>query len=316
MTSGVAVIIVTHNSQSVIGPCLSAATGCGEIVVVDNASSDHTCRIVEYAPAARLIRNTDNRGFAAAANQGIRDTQRPLLLLLNPDAILKTTIEPLVEECLQPGVGAAAGRLVDIHGRDQTGFNVRRFPTPTALAFELLGLNGLWPGNPVNRRYRCLDFDSRQAQDIEQPAGAFLMVRRDVWEEIGGFDEQFVPLWFEDVDLCLRMRQAGHTIRFVPSCIAEHAGAHSIPAMTVQQRHAAWYGNLLRFSYKHFSKSSYRWLHATVLIGLACRWLRCLLRADAGQERKAYRKVFKRFADAGSCRDRNAAIQLGSTSPS
>ena len=316
MTSDVAAVIVTHNSGSVIGRCLRGAAGCGEIVVVDNASSDETCEVVRNeAPGVKLIRNPDNRGFAAAVNQGIHATHRPFVLLLNPDAVLKTSVEPLVEECLQPGVGAAAGKLVHESGRFQAGFNVRRFPTATSLTFEVLGINHMWPSNPVNRRYRCLDFDPRKPQEVEQPAGALLMVRRDVLEQIDNLDQQFSPLWFEDVDLCLRIRQAGHAIRYVPFSIAEHTGAHSVLSLAVQQRHAAWYGNLLRFSYKHSPKWTCRRLHAAVLIGLACRWLWCVLSSKESQERDAYRAVLKLIKHARLSREFSAGMRLSSTSP-
>ena len=67
----------------------------------------------------------------------------------------------------------------------------------------------MWPGNPVNRRWRCHDLDLSVAQDVEQPAGACLLVRGSVWQELGGLDERFHPLWFEDVDFCQRLKQRG-----------------------------------------------------------------------------------------------------------
>ena len=316
MTSDVAAVIVTHNSASVIGRCLRTAAGCGEVVVVDNSSADDTSEVVrnEFS-AVKLIRNPDNRGFAAAANQGIHATRCPFVLLLNPDAVLTTSVEPLVEACLQPGVGAAAGRLLDENGQHQAGFNVRRFPTATTLAFEVLGINRMWRSNPVNRRYRCVEFDPEQAQEVEQPAGAFLMLRRDVLERIGYLDERFHPLWFEDVDLCMRIRQAGHAIRYVPASIAEHSGAHSVPSLDVRQRHLAWYGNLLRFNYKHFPTWTRRRLHAAVMAGVVCRWLYCVLGSKTSQERDAYREVIKLIADTRPFQGASTAIQMESTSP-
>jgi hypothetical protein len=199
---GIGAIVVTYNSEAEIGPCLDAALRHTErVVVVDNASSDGTLGEVRKRPGVSLISNAENRGFAAAANQGMKALDVPFLLLLNPDAALETGVEPLAEACGQTGVGASAGKLVDVEGRPQSGFSVRRLPTPAALAFEVLGLNRIWRRNPVNRRYRCLDLDLDTPADVEQPAGAFLMIRRDVWQELGGFDEQFHPVWFEDVDM-------------------------------------------------------------------------------------------------------------------
>ena len=309
MSGDIAVVVVTFNSAGEIGPCLRSVrqmagggqspAAAAEVVVVDNASTDDTCQVAAQAdPAARLIRNCSNRGFAAAVNQAIQATTRPLLLLLNPDAILKTPLSPMAEECRRAAVGAVGGKLVDVGGLPQRGFNIRSFPTPAAFAAEVFLINRLWPSNPVNRRYRRLDFDPEQAQDVEQPAGAFLMLRRDVLETIGGLDEDFYPLWFEDVDLCLRIRNAGYALRYVPGAMAEHGGAHSLRTLPVQARHLAWYGNLLRFGHKHFSPAGRRWLRPILLGGVFCRWLACRLKAGAGEERRAYRQTMKMLLGA------------------
>src|SRR5262249_34250098 len=186
-------------------PCLDAALPAGAFIVVDNASGDGTLEQVRRR-GVRLIANSLNRGFAAAVNQGIRAIGSDLVLLLNPDAVLKTSLEPLRLACAAPKAGAVGGKLVDSNRIVQTGFTVRRLPTPLALALEVLLLNRLWPGNPVNWHYRCYGFDHDKLTEVEQPAGAFLMFRREVWEDLGGLDEQFYPVWFEDVDFCKRLR--------------------------------------------------------------------------------------------------------------
>ena len=304
MSNSAAVVIVTHNSAAQVGACLAALRqyawnegGAGvveEVVVVDNASGDGCCEIVEtQAPAAKLIRNRTNRGFAAAVNQGVRATVSPLVLLLNPDAYLESGLDGLVRAFDLPEVGAAGGRLVDASGEWQRGFNVRSFPTPAALALEVLLANRVWPRNPVNRRYRMLGFDPQREQDVEQPAGAFLMFRREIWEKLGGLDEAFHPLWFEDVDFCLRLRQAGRRIRYVPGAVARHAGGHSVRPAAVQFRQLAWYGSFLRFCHKHYSAGTYRGLRAATAAGLGMRWCACWGGAGDRNERKAYGSALK-----------------------
>ena len=306
MKDGVAVLVVTHNSARSVAGCLRSLGAVAETVVVDNASADNTCRIVEEtAPQIRLIRNPENRGFAAAVNQGVRSSSSPLVLLLNPDAALLTPLDDMVRQCLVTNVGAVGGRLVDAAGRPQVGFNVRSFPTPAALACEVLLLNRLWPSNPVNRRYRRLNWDPKRPQDVDQPAGAFLMVRRDVLETVGLLDEDFTPIWFEDVDLCLRIRLAGYRICYVPAVVAQHEGAHSLHSLSVEQRQLAWYGNLLCFAYKHFPASAFHCLRPMVLAGVVLRWLVVWLRAgDAGQ-RKAYAQVMRLVVGRGPRRPRH-----------
>jgi GT2 family glycosyltransferase len=267
------IVIVTHASEAEIGACLDRALETGaEIVVVDNASQDRTCLEVTRRNV-RLITNPENRGFAAAVNQGIRALDAPFVLLLNPDARLETRIDVLVECCRQPGVAGAGGKLVDAAGCPQTGFAVRSLPSPAALICEALLLNRLWPGNPINWHYRCLGFDYSTPGDVEQPAGAFLMIRRDVWQELNGFDERFHPLWFEDVDFCWRARQRGYRMRYTPDAVAKHTGGHSIAKISLENRQLYWYRSLLGFAAKHYRSSTSRMVCAAVFLGSIPRML-------------------------------------------
>jgi GT2 family glycosyltransferase len=262
------IVIVTYNSAAEIGACLDAALRTGaEIVVVDNASSDGTLAEVRRH-SVRLIANSSNRGFAAAVNQGFRALPAcAYVLLLNPDAVLEGGLEPLREACAQPGVAAAGGCLLDSQGRPQIGFMVRRFPTPAVLICEALLVNRLWPHNPVNRRYRELGLDPAAPREVEQPAGALLMVRRTVWQETGGFAEEYFPLWFEDVDFCRRAAGRGYRLFYVPGVVAKHTGAHSISRLTVEMRRFYWYRSLLRYSARHFAPLAFRAVSLAVVTG-------------------------------------------------
>jgi N-acetylglucosaminyl-diphospho-decaprenol L-rhamnosyltransferase len=269
--SATGIVIVTWNSGEEIGACLDAARRTGaEIVVVDNASEDHTLREVQQR-GVRIIANNRNLGFAAAVNQGVRALDAPLILLLNPDAVIEGGIEALRRHCVSPGTAGAGGMLLDDQGRPQSGFMVRRFPTAATLGFEALGLNRLWPNNPVNWHYRCKDLSEAATAEVEQPAGAFFMIRRQVWEELGGFDEGFFPLWFEDVDFCKRAQDAGYRIYFVPEAVAKHRGAHSIRKMTLEFRQFYWYRSLLRYSAKHFRPVQLKVICLAVVVGSVLR---------------------------------------------
>ncbi len=263
----IGIVIVTYNSAAEIGPCLDAALATlAEVVVVDNASSDHTVQQVR-SRGATLIANPVNRGFAAAVNQGIRSIGADFILLLNPDALLQSSLEPLRAACAMPGVGAAGGKLLNSDGSPQTGFTVRRLPTPFVLAFEILLINRLWPRNPLNWHYRCYGFDHEAPAEVEQPAGAFLMLRREAWEAIGGLDEQFCPIWFEDVDFCKRLRDRAYRVRYEPGSVAVHRGGHSIQKILLEKRELYWYGSLLRYAFKHFPGGASRLLCLAVILG-------------------------------------------------
>ena len=266
-------VIVTYNSEAEIGTCLDAVQLTGApVVVVDNDSGDGTCAKV-HQRGVRLIANTENRGFAAAVNQGVRALDTPYVLLLNPDAQLQSGLEALADCCRRDRVAAACGQLIDEAGRPQTGFAVRSLPSAAALICEVLLINRLWPHNPVNWHYRCLDFDFSAEHQVEQPAGAFLMIRRDVWQELGGFDEKFYPLWFEDVDFCWRAKDKGYGILYTPLAVAKHTGGHSLVKISLENRQLYWYGSVLRFAAKHYRASTVRIVCLAAGLGLTLRML-------------------------------------------
>ncbi len=269
--SQIGIVIVTWFSEEEIGACLDAALRTGaDVVVVDNASGDGT--VAEVARrGVRLIANASNRGFAGAVNQGIAVLNCPYILLLNPDAAPESGLEALREACDLPRAAGAGGRLVGADGVSQTGFMVRALPTPAALSLEVLLLNRLWPGNPVNRRYRALGADYSKRMQVEQPAGAFLMIRRAIWEELGGFDESFFPLWFEDVDFCRRAMDRGYVLYYEPRAVAKHTGAHAVRKIGVEMRQVYWYRSLLRYSAKHFRPAAFRAVCASALAGSILR---------------------------------------------
>lgn len=271
--SDIGVVVVTYHSEAEIGACLDAALATGaEMVVVDNGSTDGTVDEVRRRPV-RLIANSTNRGFAAAVNQGFATLQCQYVLLLNPDCVLQSGLAPLRDACALPGAAGAGGLLFDAAGRPQIGFMVRRFPTATSLALEALLLNRIWPRNPVNRRYRALDLDYGCRNEVEQPAGAFLMLRRAVWEELGGLDESYYPLWFEEVDFCRRAAAQGYRLYYEPRAVAKHTGAHSISRLTVEMRRIYWYRSLLKYAARHFRPLAFRGVCLAVAAGSVLRMI-------------------------------------------
>ena len=267
----IGIVIVTYNSCADIGRCLDAAQGSGaEIVVVDNASSDETLAEVR-SRGVRVVANPTNRGFAAAVNQGFAALTTPYVLLLNPDAEVLEGLDALRAACDLPGSAGAGGKLVDAKGSAQIGFMIRQLPTPLNLTLEVLLLNRALPNNRINRKYRGLELNYNNRIPAEQPAGAFLMVRREIWQELGGFDEGFFPLWFEDVDFCRRVRDRGYQLYYVPEAVARHRGGHSISQLSVEKRRIYWYGSLLRYSAKHFHPASFRVVCLAVVAGSLLR---------------------------------------------
>jgi len=269
--SRVTVVVVTYNSSEVIDACLDSCRPL-DVVVVDNASSDETVQKVNAHSSVRLLANSQNRGFAAAVNQGFLASQGAYVLLLNPDVRLDAPPDPLIAALdNDPRCAIAAGVLTNENGAIQYGFTARKFPGAKTLAFEALGLNRVFPRSSVNRKYRCLDRNFTALSEVDQPAGAFLLIRRQAWETLGGFDERFFPVWFEDVDFCKRAREAGYRIVLDPSVRARHEGGHSVNRLSRECREQYWYGSLLKYAAKHLPAHQFRAVAAAVALGAVFR---------------------------------------------
>ncbi len=290
-------IVVTHNSVAAIDACLQALIGepC-EVIVVDNASTDDSVKRAEQYPA-RLLANQQNRGFGAAVNQGAKEATGDVLLILNPDAISEPGSVAAILRCMESTqADAAGGALLEADGRPDRGFAFRRLPNFWALAFEATLVNQVWQGNPVNRRYRCLDADYSREQEVEQPAGACLAIRRSAWDKLGGFDEQFFPVWFEDVDLCKRLRGQGSRIVYCPDARFRHAGAHSVGLLSFRDKQLFWYRNMLRYARKHFSGGKVFLLRLAIIKGMVLRMIGALFgarKAELGKTLSAYGAVIR-----------------------
>lgn len=267
----IAAIVVTYNSGAEIGACLDSLQALSTVVVVDNASSDRTVDEVSKRPWVRLISNRHNRGFAAAVNQGVRACSEPLLLILNPDTVLMTGLDGMASVAEEHGI--VGGALLDAGGKPQAGFTVRRLPTATTLIFETLGWNRFWPENPVNRGYRYVGRNLDEGGPAEQPAGAFLMVRRDVFQALDGFDESFYPVWFEDVDFARRAKDAGYRVQYFSDAAVRHLGAHSVGKLPHSSRTLYWYVSLLRYAAKYFSPMQFRAICGAVVAGCGLKFV-------------------------------------------
>lgn len=272
------IVIVNWNTRDYLLAALESlelhAPGCEhELLVVDNASGDASVSAVEERfPRVRVIANGHNLGYARGNNQGAATARGRYLLLLNPDVVIP---EGVLDRALaimdeEADIGALGARLVHPDGRVQQ--SVRGFPAPLAVACEALGLSRLFPRSRVLASYRMPWFDYQKRSDVDQPMGTFLMIRREAWDRVGPFDERF-PIFFNEVDWCLRARQAGFRIVYAPEVEIVHYGGASTaqvaPAMAWESRRG-----LLAFYRKHYRgpvnapaywlAAGASWLHAWV----------------------------------------------------
>ena len=276
------ILIVTWNSERWIDRCLrslpAACEGLAyEVVVYDNASTDKTLSLLPE-DATRVIRSKQNDGFAAGTNRAIEQSLGPYVFLLNPDCDLDPRALTVLCDFLDhnPNAAAAAPLLVGEGGGSQREFQLRRLPTLRALAAEALLVNKMLPRNRATAHYRYRDLDLSVPVRIEQPAAAALLVRRSVFEEIGPFDEQFSPAWFEDVDYCRRLAQAKKELFVVPAATARHVGGASLEHMSYSTFIDLWYRNMWRYARKWFSPSRAEALRLAVIAGMLMRCVAAL----------------------------------------
>lgn len=199
------VVIVTYNSAADIGNCLSALRD-EDVVVVDNASSDETPAIAErHGCRTRVIRNAVNRGFAAAANQGMRAVGGADVVLLNPDVIVSpAALDRLADTARRTGAGLVAPRLTYPDGTNQE--SARAFPTLR----HLVGRRTALRHTSLGRHWHLRGLQRPSAPElckIDWVIGAVMYIPRTSVEVTGGFDERFF-LYGEDVDLCARLWRA------------------------------------------------------------------------------------------------------------
>jgi N-acetylglucosaminyl-diphospho-decaprenol L-rhamnosyltransferase len=228
VAAAVAIVIVAYNAGELLRRCLAAVgNGQHEVVVVDNASPDReTAAVCADFPAVRLIERSRNEGFAAGANTGIAATDAPWVLLLNPDAWPLDDGVAALWRCAEDDerAGALGPLLVDGNGRPSRS-TIRPPLTPATLA--------LWAAVPgrVSRAYDLWRRATRRGSSAEVRPSEFLqasalLVRREAFDAIGGFDTRFF-MYAEDADLCERLRGAGWTLAVCPEATFVHVGGGS-----------------------------------------------------------------------------------------
>ena len=256
--AGLDIIIVNWNAGEQLRRCVesvAAAERTGfelmRVVVVDNGSTDRSAEgLGGRALPLTVIRNASNRGFAAACNEGAEGSRAEYVLFLNPDTVLfSDSLSKPIADMENPEhrtVGIVGIQLIDERGA--VSHSCARFPTAGRILSKSLGLYRLAPR--LFPSYQMADWDHGRSREVDYVSGAFFLVRRRVFVELGGFDERFF-VYFEETDFSRRMRDRGWTSRFLAEAKAVHRGG----GVSEQARaHRLFYAAASRMLYatKHF----------------------------------------------------------------
>jgi hypothetical protein len=260
------IVILNYNSGNMLAECLEAAcrSAAGldfEIHAVDNASSDGSFEAARHRfgplTSIRWVENKENIGFARGNNPAIRLSQGRWVALINPDTLVQgdalarlvRLVDPL------PRVGIAGGKLLYPDGSYQWACR-RKIPTPgTALA--------RFTGKPMHYNYPD---DPDQEMEVEAVSGSFMLIRRKTVEQVGVLDESFF-MYGEDLDYCLRTRQAGWQILYQPAVAAVHAKGESSRRGSLKALYE-FYRAMWVFYRKHYAAQRNGLLNSAVLSGI------------------------------------------------
>ena len=283
MTPEIAAILVNYNSGNELRHALLSVAGgmAGrpwEAIVVDNASRDDSAAATaEFAPHAALIRNADNVGFGRGINQGVAASSAPLMLIMNPDCrLLDGALDVLRRElATHPSCGLVGPRILDPDGSVQG--SARGDPDMlTGLFGRTSPLRRVLPGLTVSKRNVVAGAEvSENAPGVvvDWVSGACMLVRREAFNAVGGFDEGYFLYW-EDADLCRRLRSRGYDVRYVPGATAVHrVGQSSQTARAASVR--AFHESAYRYYATHVAPGPLnpRRAVARVILGARCWWV-------------------------------------------
>lgn len=255
MTPVVSIIIVSWNVKDLLRQNLSQLFALRdevptEVIVVDNASQDGSARMVREAfPWVTWIQNDWNAGFSAAVNEGLQVARGRVVLLLNPDMCVRAGALRRVVDILdaRPDIGVVGARLLAPDGTLVP--SVRRDPTRWDQWAILLKLPHLALARRALDRYHATDMDYAVSQAVEQVRGSFVAFRASLTQAIGEYDERFF-LWFEDVDFCKRVREAGWLVWYAADVAVQDAVGRSFAQVPVRRKQWMYARSLVSYGRK------------------------------------------------------------------
>ncbi len=224
-----------------------------EIIVVDNASDDGSVEFIrEKFPQITLIVNQTNLGFSKANNAALKIAKGKFILLINPDTIVsEDTITKMIEFLNEhPDAGLAGCKILNPDGSLQLACR-RSFPGPWTSFCKVTGLSTLFPKSKLFAKYNLTYLDENSTYEVDAISGSFMMMKREAYEKVGGFDEQFF-MYGEDLDLCYRIQKNGYKVYYYPGTQIIHYKGESTKRSSLDETNI-FYDAMHLFVKKHFS---------------------------------------------------------------
>ncbi|MGE5812065.1 MAG: glycosyltransferase [Ignavibacteria bacterium] len=254
------IIIVNYNVKEFIQNLLHSIfkAGCNlkyEIIIIDNASDDGSADFIkEKFPNINLISNKKNLGFGKANNIGLAAAKGKYILLINPDTLIREdTLEKMISFFeSSPDAGLAGCKILNPDGSLQLACR-RSFPGPWTSFCKVTGLSSLFPHSRLFARYNLTYLDENRTYEVDAISGSFMMMKKEVYEKIGGFDEQFF-MYGEDLDLCYRIQKAGWKVYYTPDTQIIHYKGESTRRSSLDET-KIFYDAMNLFVKKHLSSS-------------------------------------------------------------
>jgi N-acetylglucosaminyl-diphospho-decaprenol L-rhamnosyltransferase len=293
------VIIVSYNVKHFLEQCLcSVQRAAGydvEVIVVDNNSSDGS---VDYLrnkyPFAHFIVNKENTGFARANNQALAIARGKYVLFLNPDTIIPEDLFTKMVSFMEAhtDAGALGVRMIDGGGKFLKE-SKRGFPSPAVAFCKMSGLTTLFPSSKLFAKYYLGHLPEKEMHAVDALAGACMLVRKEVLDKTGGFDEQFF-MYAEDIDLSYRIQQAGYKNYYFPGSTIIHFKGESTRKDRKYVR--LFYKAMIQFVRKHFGKN--------ILLEMAINMRAAITPAGGGNENEtSFNYQFSCTGNEQSCNE-------------
>lgn len=279
----VSIIIVNYNTRQLTLDCLASVYASTtsfqyEIIVVDNASRDGSVDAIGGAyPELCMIANRDNTGFAVANNQAMEIAKGRYVLLLNSDTVVqKDTLDIMIGFMdRHPEMGASGCKVILPDGSLDKACK-RGFPTPSASFYYAFGISRMFPDRPKFNQYQLGHLSPDDEYPVDCLVGAFMLVRRETIEQVGGLDETFF-MYGEDIDWCYRIKEAGWGIYYYPRTYIVHykgASARRKPMKIIYEFHRAMWV----FHRKHYAKRYGILTNTAVWLGISLKFSLSLIR--------------------------------------